>query len=76
MQFTAKNYRGDTVTLDVPGTLVHYTADADGPVSLVKHRGSFAVVYGLQVTAGLTYERAAAEYGACIMHSLCCAGKI
>lgn len=36
----------------------------------------FTVVYGKQVKQGLSYGEAAAEYGACIMHSLACDGML
>ncbi len=38
--------------------------------------GAFRVTYGKQVKSGLSYEAAAAEYGACIMHALACEGKL
>lgn len=36
----------------------------------------FTVVYGLQVKKDLDYATAAAELGACIMHSLALEGKL
>ncbi len=38
--------------------------------------GAFRVTYGKQVTSGLSYAAAAAEYGSCIMHALACEGKL
>lgn len=35
---------------------------------------TFRVTYGLQVKDGLTYADACMEYGACVFHSLACAG--
>ena len=37
-------------------------------------RGLFTVIYGLQVTPGLTYTQACTEIGACVLHSACCEG--
>lgn len=36
----------------------------------------FDVVYGQQVKRRLTYMSAAHEFGECLMHALCCAGKL
>lgn len=36
----------------------------------------FTVRYGLQVKENLDYGRAAAELGACIMHSVACDGRL
>jgi hypothetical protein len=36
----------------------------------------FTVRYGKQVKTALTYSQAAAELGACIMHSLACNEKL
>lgn len=36
----------------------------------------FIVTYGVQVTKGLDYGRAAAELGTSIMHALVCNGKM
>lgn len=36
----------------------------------------FTVIYGKQVTKGLTYSQAAREYGICIMHVAACAGTL
>jgi hypothetical protein len=38
--------------------------------------GSWAVVYGLQVKESLNRREAAAEFGACIMHSMECKGLL
>ena len=45
-------------------------------VSLWQNRSGFAVVYGLQLTAPLTYAQAAQELGECLMHALSCQGVI
>lgn len=39
-------------------------------------RDRFSVRYGLQLKTGLSYADAAAELGACIMHSLACDGLL
>jgi len=39
-------------------------------------RGNFSVHYGKQIKDRLTYGQAATEYGACIMHTLACDGKL
>ncbi len=39
-------------------------------------RDNFMVVYGASAKAGLTYDRAATELGAAILHALSCEGKI
>lgn len=38
--------------------------------------GLFRVRYGMQVRKDLNYTTAAEELGHCIMHALCCEGKI
>jgi hypothetical protein len=47
----------------------------DGPFPISIHQNgfdNFAVVYGLQVKNKLTYDEAALELGACLMHALAC----
>ena len=39
-------------------------------------RYSFNVRYGMQHRKNLTYTQAAEDLGQCIMHALCCEGKI
>lgn len=51
----------------------------DGDVSVTleqRANGKFRVVYGLEIHDNLNYSEAAREYGFCVMHSLCCSGKI
>lgn len=36
----------------------------------------FTVTYGKHVRAGLHYNRAAAEFGECVMHAAACAGRV
>ena len=50
--------------------------DSQFTVSLWQNRSGFAVVYGLQLTAPLTYSQAAQELGECLMHALSCQGAI
>lgn len=45
-------------------------------VSLWQNRSGFAVVYGLQLTAPLTYSQATQELGECLMHALSCQGAL
>lgn len=45
-------------------------------VTLWQNRSGFAVVYGLQLTATLTYAQAAQELGECLMHALSCQGAM
>lgn len=48
-------------------------------ITMQQHGGRgalFSVTYGLQVSSRMTYIRAAAELGACIMHHLACEGAI
>ena len=60
----------------------HYTLVSEHPiegqftVSLWQSRSGFAVVYGLQLTAPLTYAQAAQELGECLMHALSCQGAM
>jgi hypothetical protein len=57
--------------------IVHRVSDLDTYVTLVQTgHDKFSVVYGKQVKVGLTYTEAALEYGACIMHSAVCAGRV
>ena len=48
--------------------------DGQFTVSLWQSRSGFAVVYGLQLTAPLTYSQASQELGECLMHALSCQG--
>ena len=55
-----------------------HTVDIGGlPIQLIQTgKDSFTVVYFKQVKKRLTYQQAACEYGACIMHALACEGKL
>lgn len=56
---------------------VHEFKDGDYPVKLEQRAsGKFRVTYGEQVSDQLNELEAAKEYGVCVMHSLCCAGKV
>ena len=58
-------------------TLCHETTGLSFPIRLLQTgRDRFTVEYGKQVTKGLSYMEAAAEYGASIMHALACDGKL
>lgn len=49
------------------------------PVVLEQHedkRALFRVTYGKEVHDGLTYTKAAAEFGLCLMHALACCSLI
>ena len=50
--------------------------DGQFTVSLWQSRSGFAVVYGQQLTAPLTYTQAAQELGECLMHALSCQGAM
>ncbi len=50
--------------------------DGQFTVSLWQSRSGFAVVYGLQLTAPLTYSQASQELGECLMHALSCQGAL
>lgn len=39
-------------------------------------RHSFSVRYGMQHRKNLTYTQAAEDLGHCLMHALCCEGKL
>lgn len=60
----------------------HYKLVSEHPiegqftVSLWQSRSGFALVYGMQLTAPLTYAQAAQELGECLMHALSCQGAI
>ena len=60
----------------------HYKLVSEHPiegqftVSLWQSRSGFALVYGLQLTATLTYAQAAQELGECLMHALSCQGAM
>lgn len=57
--------------------ICHEVTDLDSPVQLAQTGiDRFTVTYGKQIKTGLTYNEAASEYGACIMHSAACAGKL
>lgn len=56
-------------------TLCHAVTIAAFHIQLWQEgKDNFKVIYSKQVKANLTYERAALEYGACIMHALACEG--
>ena len=50
--------------------------DGQFTVSLWQSRSGFAVVYGLQLTAPLTYSQSSQELGECLMHALSCQGAL
>ena len=53
-----------------------YPIEGQFTVSLWQSRSGFAVVYGLQLTAPLTYSQASQELGGCLMHALSCQGAL
>lgn len=77
--------RSSLPSLDDVATIMasrHYTLAQEFPiegqftVSLWQSRSGFAVVYGLQLTAPLTYSQATQELGECLMHALSCQGAL
>ena len=46
------------------------------PIALAKDGGRYVVAYGRQLKKGLTYDQAALELGAAIMHALACDGQL
>lgn len=59
----------------VKGKVCDDRTDLD--VRLVQQgRNRFAVIYGLQLRADLTYSQAATEYGSSVMHALACRGLL
>lgn len=46
------------------------------PIALAKDGGRYVVAYGRQLKKGLTYDQAALELGAAIMHALACDGRL
>ena len=50
--------------------------DGQFTVSLWQNRSGFAVVYGLQLIAPLTYSQASQELGECLMHAMSCQGAL
>jgi hypothetical protein len=53
------------------------TKSAGYPVKLEQSAGGkFRVTYGQLVSPNLTYEEAANQLGACIMHAAACEGKL
>lgn len=58
--------------------VIHTFNDGDFPVTLARSNKAnrFDVVYGADVSKGLTYAEAAKAYGECVFHSLACAGKL
>jgi hypothetical protein len=58
-------------------TLCHETPGLAFPIQLLQAGpDDFTVIYGKQVRTGLTYARAASEYGEAIFHALACDGKL
>lgn len=53
-----------------------FAADAQMIELTQQGKNRFTVRYGAQVTSGLTYERAAEELGASIMHMAACNGDL
>lgn len=77
--------RSSLPSLDDVATIMasrHYQLVSEHPidsqftVSLWQSRSGFAVVYGLQLTAPLTYSQASQELGECLMHALSCQGAL
>ena len=77
--------RSSLPSLDDVATIMvsrHYTLVSEHPidgqftVSLWQSRSGFAVVYGLQLTAPLTYSQASQELGECLIHALSCQGAL
>ncbi len=59
------------------GTLCHQVLDLNWDIQLLQEGpNDFTVVYGSSVRDGLTYNEAALEYGAVIMHALACRGLL
>jgi hypothetical protein len=52
--------------------------DAAFPIKLTQNKKTrlFTVIYGKQIQAPLSYERAAMALGAAIMHAAACDGKL
>lgn len=47
------------------------------PITLTQTgKDRFTVTYWKQIHRGLTYDKAALDLGACIMHALACGGKL
>lgn len=67
---------------EFPEGLVRITTydNGDTPVHLLGTKSGcgrlFAVLYGKQLKFDLEYEEACNEFGACCMHSACCAGRM
>jgi hypothetical protein len=58
-------------------TVIELTEGLDFPVKLEQAAsGQFRVTYGKQVKSRLEYSDAVREFGACVFHSLACAGKL
>lgn len=59
-------------------TTVHVaTIENSYPVRLIQTGiDSFTVAYGQQIKRRLNYGQAALEFGACVMHSAACAGRL
>jgi len=56
---------------------IHKIDDLAFPIRLIQTGlDSFTVLYGEQSRTGLTYAKAAQEYGASIMHALACGGLL
>lgn len=64
-KFTANDFTGTPQTVSVKGRVITQV----GSVTLLQQTVyTFAVLYGLELSDGLTYSDAAATFGACIMH--------
>lgn len=73
----AFDYAGERRPMPHPQGGQMVASYAEGYVELWKGpKGLYAVVYGLQMREGLTYEEAGKELGLCLMHSLACEGKL
>lgn len=59
------------------GKLVFENTDIDAPVRLFQNSTNrFTVEYGMCVKSKLTYDQAATELGACLMHALACKQRL
>lgn len=56
--------------------LAEYQTQDQYTVTLWQNQNGFAVTYGLQLAAQLTYAQACQELGECLLHQLTCAGLV
>lgn len=76
--YTIEVDKAPPVPPSAPGRKLYTFTDGQGGNVAIHQSGpdNFAIQYGMQICAKLTYGDAAREFGECVFHSLACAGLL